>query len=66
MTQPFCKRHAGDDGRQKGTDMIDSMEDAWRELASIRDRIQDYDEDSELVSRIQRVLNYLYMVEERL
>ena len=46
--------------------MIDSMEDAWRELASIRDRIQDYDEDSELVSRIQRVLNYLYMVEERL
>ncbi len=46
--------------------MIDSIEDAWRELASIRDRIQDENEDSEIVSRIQKVLNYLYMVEERL
>jgi len=42
--------------------MIDSIEDAWRELASIRDRV----EDDELVTRIQNVLNYLYRVEERL
>jgi hypothetical protein len=44
--------------------MIDSMEDVWRELASIRDRLDD--EDDELATRIQRVLDYLYMVEERL
>ena len=44
--------------------MIDDMEDVWRELANIRDRLEDVDD--ELATRIQRVLNYLYMVEERL
>jgi hypothetical protein len=42
--------------------MINDIEDVWRELAAIRDRV----EDEELASRLQSVLNYLYFVEERL
>ena len=44
--------------------MLDDMEDVWRELGSIRDRLEDIDD--ELATRVDRVLDYLYMVEERL
>ena len=44
--------------------MIDDMEDVWRELGYIRDKLEDMDD--ELATRVDRVLDYLYMVEERL
>jgi hypothetical protein len=42
--------------------MVDSMEEVWRELEDVY-HLTDNDE---IKMKVQRALNYLYMVEERL
>jgi hypothetical protein len=41
---------------------VDNMEDVWAELATVIDMV----ENDEIAGKLQQVLDYLYMVEERL